>query len=148
MIVMKGYDGLLKTIRGLPLQISHPLLQSINYDALKPFVRAAYFAAPLLSGRTAASVGTIKPGIKRAKEIGLVISGPRRGRFGGNVAHLNEFGTKDRYAKSGGYRGRMKKKPFIAPSWEQTKGQVLENIRLNTGKIISNYMKRTLKQYG
>lgn len=148
MIKLVGFKEIDDVIRKLPAQLTHPIMQQIHFQALKPFVSAAYYAAPLLSGRTAKSIGTIKPGIKRAGTIGLVISGPRRGRFGGNVAHLNEFGTKMRANRRGANRGRMTARPFVAPSWERTKGQVQKGIRVATGKVILNFMRRTIKKYG
>jgi hypothetical protein len=148
MIKLVGIKEIDEVIKKLPSQLDHKLLQSIHAEALKPFVRAAYFQAPLKSGRTAESIGTIKPGIKRSGSIGLVISGPRRGRFGGNVAHLSEFGTKQRRNSRGANRGSMPRRPFIQPSWERTRTQVEANIATATGRVIYNFMKRTIKKYG
>lgn len=148
MITMTGYNELLKTIRNMPAQFSHPLLQSIHFEALKPFVSTAKTLAPRKTGATQKSIGTQKPGIKRVQEIGLVISGPRRGRFGGNKAHLLEFGTKIRRTKSRANRGKISKRPFIQPAWDRTRDQVLRDITDKSGKVVANYMRRTLKRYG
>jgi hypothetical protein len=148
MIKMTGFVEIDRIIKQLPTQLNHTLIQQINTRALKPYVTAAYFAAPLLSGRTAKSIGVIKPGIKRAGSIGLVIAGPRRGRFGGNVAHFSELGTRQRRTKSGANRGRMPRKPFLEPAWNRTKDQVLENVRVATGQVVFNFMKRTIKKFG
>jgi hypothetical protein len=152
MIKMTGFVEIDRIIKQLPAQLNHTLIQQINTRALKPYVTAAYFAAPLLSGRTAKSIGVTKPGIKRAGSIGLVIAGPRRGRFGGNVAHFSEFGTGDRSSRSktghAADRGRMPRKPFLEPAWNRTKDQVMENVRVATGQVVYNFMKRTIKQFG
>lgn|SRR5690606_4199895 len=149
MIRMTGLKEIDRVIKQLPHQLTHPILQQIHAEALKPFVTAAYFAAPLDSGRTAKSIGTIKPARKRVDVVGTVISGPRRGRrYGGHVAHLSEFGTVKRATKKGANRGVMKRKPFVEPSWNRTRRQVEEGIRLATGRVIYRFMRRTIKQYG
>lgn len=149
MIRMTGLKEIDRVIKQLPHQLTHPILQQIHAEALKPFVTAAYFAAPLDSGRTAKSIGTIKPARKRVDVVGTVISGPRRGRrYGGHVAHLSEFGTVKRATKKGANRGAMKRKPFVEPSWNRTRRQVEERISLATGRVIYRFMRRTIKQYG
>lgn len=155
MIRMTGLKEIDMVTKQLPHQLTHPILQQIHAEALKPFVTAAYFAAPLDSGRTAKSIGTIKPARKRVDVVGTVISGPRRGkRYGGHVAHLSEFGTVKRSTKgkgkyrAGANRGAMQRKPFVEPSWNRTNKQVEERISLATGRVIYRFMRRTIKQYG
>lgn len=148
MISMTGYKEIDEVIKKLPSQLTHPILQSIHSKAVQPYVRAAYFAAPLLTGKTADSIGVVKPNIRRAGSIGAVGAGPRRGRFGGHVAHLSEFGTKPRKTKSGANRGVMPRKPFLAPAWDRTQNQVREGIKVATGQVIYSFMKRTIKRYG
>jgi len=43
-------------------------------------------------------------------------------------AHLVEYGTKERFHKSGKSVGKMKKKPFYRPGWDETKYPVLNQI--------------------
>lgn len=154
MIKMTGFTEIDKVIRQLPHQLNHTILQQIHARAVRPYIKAAYFAAPLKSGKTAESIGVIRPGRNRAGSVGLIIAGPRRGRFGGNVAHLAEFGTKQRRLigrgqyRSGTNRGTMPRRPFLRPSWDRTQNQVLEGIRVATGQVVYNFMKRTIKRYG
>ena len=155
MIRMTGLKEIDRVIKQLPHQLTHPILQQIHAEALKPFVTAAYFAAPLDSGRTAKSIGTIKPARKRVDVVGTVISGPRRSRrYKGHYAHWIEFGTKERELdgkgkyRKGTKRGAMPRQPFVEPSWNRTNKQVEEGIRLATGRVIYRFMRRTIKQYG
>ena len=45
-------------------------------------------------------------------------------------AHLVEFGTAERYRKSGGSTGVMPAKPFLTQAWDATKGEALEILKL------------------
>src|SRR5690606_42134791 len=80
MIRMTGFEEIDRVIKQLPHQLTHPILQQIHAEALKPFEAAAYFAAPLDSGRPAKSIGTIKPARKRVDVAGTVVAGPSRSR--------------------------------------------------------------------
>jgi hypothetical protein len=42
----------------------------------------------------------------------------------------------------------MPRKPFLEPAWNRTKDQVLENVRVATGQVVFNFMKRTIKKFG
>lgn len=147
MIKMTGFAEIDRVIKQLPHQLTHPLLQQIHYRAVQPYVKAAYFAAPLRTGRTAESIGVIRRARSRGT-LGLIEAGPRRGgRYKGHYAHFSEFGTKKREYK-GANRGRMPRKPFLEPAWDRTSQQVLGGIREATGRVIYNFMRRTIKKYG
>lgn len=49
-------------------------------------------------------------------------------RPGGNVAHLMDKGTKDRYTKKGAFRGRVKPYLFWTNAFNQKKQKALETI--------------------
>lgn len=148
MIKMTGFTEIDKVIKQLPHQLNHTILQQIHARAVQPYVKAAYFAAPLKSGKTAKSIGVIRPSRRISGEVGLIIAGPRRGRFGGNVAHLSEFGTKRRITRNKANRGVMPRRPFLGPAWDRTNRQVLEGIKVATGRVILNFMRRTIKRHG
>lgn len=155
MIKMTGFKEIDTVIKQLPHQLNHTILQQIHARAVQPYIKAAYFAAPLKTGGTAESIGVIRPGVSRAGSVGLIIAGPRRsGRYKGRLAHLIEFGTKQRRLKgrgqyrSGTNRGTMPRRPFLRPSWDRTQNQVLEGIRIATGQVVYNFMRRTIKRYG
>lgn len=140
---LKEIDDVLK---GLPLQLSHKVLQAAHTDAAKPMVEREKLIAPEgPTGKLIDSIGVVKPPFAKSTTIGEVIIGPRRGRFGGNVGHLVEFGTRKRQIKSGANRGRMPKKPFAEPAFIQTNEQVLSRIQLSLGKKLYAFMKKTIK---
>lgn len=145
MIKLSG-DNVKAVLNGLPLQVNHRLVQAANTAASVPLVNMAHRLAPVgKTGHLADSVGTEKPGMTRATEIGEVRVGPRRGRFMGNHGHLVEYGTRNRATKTGANRGAMPAHPFMSPAFQQTKEQVLASINKFLGEKVSSYIRRTLK---
>jgi hypothetical protein len=150
-IKLTGYKEVDNVLRGLPLQLNHRVLQAAHFNAAKYLVEAEKMSAPEgPTGNLIDSIGTLKPSFTRASELGLVETGPRRGKYKGNHAHLVEFGTKQRTLKgdgkySSGNRGVMPKKPFALPSWEKVKGRVLNSINDQIGVALYRFMKRTIK---
>jgi len=147
---MTGVKEIDDVLKGLPLQINHRILQAANADAAKVLVNAEKLSAPEgPTGHLIDSIGVVKPSLSRTDELGVVIVGPRRGRFKGNAGHLVEFGTKQRSLKSNGAnRGVMPAKPFARPSFERTKGQILGQITESIGKKLYAFMRRTIKSNG
>jgi hypothetical protein len=141
---VKEIDAVLK---GLPLQVNHKVMQQAHTSASKVLVDTAKLTAPEgPTGKLIDSIGVFKPSYAKSSELGLIHVGPRRGRYKGNVAHLVEYGTKPRKLKSNGAnRGVMPKKPFMAPSWERTKDNVVSSINKFLGTALWRFMKRTLR---
>jgi HK97 gp10 family phage protein len=148
---LKEIDAVLK---GLPLQVQDKILQAAGAAAAFPLVAAAHRLAPVgRTGRLADSIGVQKSGFNMAgstrREVGAIGVGPRRGQFKGNHGHLPEYGTKKRHSKSKNgrsiNRGVMPKKPFMEPAFEQTKDQVLGIYNQQVGRVLYNFMKRTIK---
>lgn len=135
-------------IRKLPDQVNHKLLQSAHLQALKLTVDKAKMLAPEgPTGNLVDSIGTVRPSFKRASELGLVESGPRRkGRYKGQAGHLVEYGTRPRQTKKGANRGAMKAKPFMEPAWESTKNDVIKSINQYLGRALVNFMKRVIRR--
>ena len=63
--------------------------------------------------------------LKKGKFAGVLIGFKRPG---GNVAHLVDMGTKDRYTKNGAYRGRIKGSHFWSDTRDQYAPQAMEDI--------------------
>jgi len=147
MITVTGVYEIDKVLSGMPKEFSHRVLQQANTEAAKVLVSKAKSLAPEgPSGRTVDSIGTVKPNIKRADELGVVLTGPRRGRYGGHAAHLIEYGTKNRKNKRGANRGMMRAKPFMKPAYEQTKELIFSDINRIIGRKLYQFMNRTLKK--
>lgn len=147
-ISVTGQAEIDAVLRGLSSQYTHPILQAAHADAAKPLVAKIHLYAPVgNTGRLADSIGIIKVPFSKATTIGEIQVGPRRGRFGGSAAHLNEFGTKVR-SFNGANRGAMKAKPFVEPAYKATSAEVLDNISLSLAKKTAVFIKRTLKANG
>ncbi len=93
-------------------------------------------AKPLVK-RTRQLIGAVSPGkhgsgnlkksigikIKRFGGVDVLIAGPRvDGKHKGQHAFIVEYGTKERFTKSGASRGVMPAHPFMRPAFAQTKG--------------------------
>jgi HK97 gp10 family phage protein len=145
---LTGVQEIDKVLKGLPLQVNHKLVQQANFQASKYLVNEAKLTAPEgPTGNTVDSIGTIRQSFAKSSELGLVQTGPRRGgKYKGHVAHLIEYGTKQRRLKSNGAnRGTMPKRPFMEPAWERTKDKVLNSINGFLGAALYRFMKRTIK---
>lgn len=138
-----GLKEIDEVFKGMPLQITHRVMQAANADAAKVLVNKAKSLAPVRRGVLVNSIGTIKPTFRRSNEIGEVHTGPRRGRYKGNHAHLVEYGTARR--RRGGI---MPKKPFMKPAYLATQNQILTHINEKIGAKLSGFMRRTLKKGG
>lgn len=149
-----GLKEIDQVLKGLPAQLQDKVLQAAGQAAAFPLVAAAHRLAPVgRRGHLADSIGVQKSGFSMdssmRREVGAIGVGPRRGRFKGNHAHLVEYGTKKRssVSKNGKRinRGVMPAKPFMEPAFEQTKDQVLGLYNQQVGRVLYNYMKRTIK---
>ena len=143
---VREIDSLLKN---LPKELTHQVLGTAHAAAAKPLIRKAQLTAPEgPTGNLIDSIGVIKTPMKRAGAVGEVAVGPRRSRrHKGHHGHLIEYGFKTR-AKSGG-KGKktfVTGKPFMRPSFESTKGLVIESIRVEVGKKVWATMRRYVKR--
>lgn len=144
-IVVTGAKELNTLFRLLPEAVSHKIVSSAAFAAAKPLVTKEKELAP--KGKTlniVKSIGATKLSRSKATSVGEVHVGPRRkGEFKGFGALWNELGTQPRRNKKGANRGRMKAKPFIAPAFEATKGQIDSSLV----KELSRSVVRTMKRY-
>lgn len=150
MIQLKGAKKLRDSLSGLDNKLSDSLLRKANKKAVIPLVNEMHKRAPVgLTGNLAESIGTVNAP-KEAKVLGGIHVGARRkGGFKGFTAHLHEFGTKKRRVKKrhpifGFDRGKMPKKPFIEPSWESKKDEVLGRVTKELSLQVANYLRRTV----
>lgn len=147
-LTLTGLREIDEVLIGLKPQFNHRILQAAHAEAAKPMVEKERQLAPVDTGKLAKSPGVVKPSFSKAQTLGEVIVGPRRGRFGGNVGHLMEFGTKPRVNKSGAYRGYVSPEPFVKPTFEQTHNTVLGRIQLALAQKTLAFMKRIIRKNG
>lgn len=144
-IVVTGLKELDNALRGLSVDMNHRLLGAANKAAGKPLEDTE--KRTVRKGKTNNLVNSIKRvlvPIKKADNIGVVLVGPQ-GK-GSNHAGLVEYGTRDRYHKSGKYVGRMPPFPYVRPAFNATKDQILNNQTKLIGDKIVSLMKRRLKK--
>lgn len=145
-VKLVGVREIDQVLKGLPQQVNHKLVQQANTSASKVLVNTAKLTAPEgPTGNLIDSIGVVKVPFSKATELGLIQVGPRRGRYKGNAGHLVEYGTRRRENKRGANRGAMPKRPFMEPSWDRTKNNVIESINGFIGKALWSFMKRTIK---
>lgn len=149
-ISVLGLKELDDLIREMPDQFQHRFLQQVHAEAALSLVYREHRLAPVRSGRTAESVGTIKPAFTKASIVGEVQVGPRRGRYGGNVAHLIEGGTKPRtaYSMNAADRGVMPKRPFVQQAWDMEHANVERSITNQLSIRLERFLKQRIKNYG
>lgn len=141
-----GHQQIDKVLRGLPAQVSHPILQAAHAAAAKALIEKEKLLAPEgPDGDLVDSIGAIKTPFAKASVVGEVIVGPRRSRrYKGHHGHLVEFGTQPRTNKKGANRGTMPKKPFAAPAFRVTQPVVIGRISTEVGRKLYAYMKRVI----
>jgi HK97 gp10 family phage protein len=144
-VVVTGMIELDRMLKLMPTELNHRILSAANTAAAKPLVERAKSLAPQGKGDLKKSIGSVKIPISKATEIGTVHVGPRRkGGYKGHHGHIVEFGTKERFHKSGKSVGFMPKKPFMAPALSSTKDKI-ESTRLEFIAIkLHAFMKRSL----
>lgn len=139
-ISVTGIKQIDEVIKGLPIQVKDRVLKTAHADAAKIGVEAAKAMVPVKSANLKNSIGIERVSMKRTNEVGLVQYGPRR-RNGnkGFHGHLIEYEKTNR-------DGTMSNpKPFMEPSFIQSKEQIETNIATSIGKKLSGFMKRTIK---
>lgn len=150
MIQLKGFDKLRNSLNGLDGVFNDSLFRKVNKKASEPLVSEMHRRAPVgLTGNLADSIGIVNSP-KESRELGAIQIGARRkGGHKGFAAHLVEFGTKKRRTKKrhpifGFDRGKMPAKPFIEPSWENKKDEVLAKQVKELSIETEKYFKRTV----
>lgn len=71
-----------------------------------------------------------------------VLAGFRRGKAGGNHAHLVDRGTKQRFTKSGESRGRMPANSFWSDTENQDSAKVIDRLFTGVERAVENINNR------
>ena len=154
-----GFKELNDFLKTLPKTVTHKILQATHAKAAKPLINAEKLLAPKEEGDLRESIGVKKASIKRANSIGEVKVGPLW-KKGGRVAHLIEYGTKQRKLtgrgtrkrpgryRAGTNRGRMTARPFVEPAFNRTKDSIYGTILSDLRKSVKSTASRYLKKYG
>lgn len=152
-ITLVGVKEIDQVLIALPSELSHKVFSQANALAARPLVEKEKLLAPEgPKGNLVDSIGAQKINFKRADELGRVDVGPRRGRYKGYAAHLEEFGTKDRKILGKGKyktgdRGRMPKRPFARPAFELTKDIIQKSIANSISIVLLRTMRKYIKKY-
>lgn len=141
-----GVKEIDNVLQQLPKELTHSVLGTAHAAAAKPLIEKAKLTAPEgPTGNLIDSIGVVKTPMKRAGEIGEVTVGPRRNRpYKGHHGHLIEYGFRTR-ARKPGKKTFVQGQPFMKPSFEATKGAVIEKIRVEVGKKVWATMRKYIK---
>lgn len=132
-VQLTGFKELSRKLETLGRKRGKVVVRKAVNKAATPMVKAARRLAPV--GET----GNLKRGLTKAvrsyKAGALIVAfiGNKRGQGGAAHAHLVEFGTVERYHKSGKSVGAMPAKPFMRPAFDQTKDQQLSILAREIG---------------
>jgi hypothetical protein len=137
-ISVTGLKEIDEVVKGLPLLMQDRVLKTAHADAAKVGVEAAKNIVPVKKGTLRDSIGIERVSLKRTTEVGLVQYGPLR-RKKGFHGHLIEYGKTNRDGT------KTQPDPFMATSFQQTKGVIESNIATSLGKKVLSFMKRTIK---
>lgn len=145
-VVVTGLKELDLMLRQMTPELNHRILGAANVASAKPLVATAKsLVAKGSTKRLEKSIGAVKISTRKSTEIGTVHVGPRRGGgHKGYHGHLVEFGTVERFHKSGKSTGIMPKLPFMRPAFERTKDQVIATQKENIAVKLVAFMKRKL----
>lgn len=138
---LEGDDKLLRIFKEMPDIFTQRKLLAVHKRAAQPLVYRMHRLAPVgLTGNLADSIGIETPS---RGDLGEIRVGARRkGGFKGFAGHLIEFGTRLRMTKKGAIRGKLKPAPFVEPAFEQTIGQVEQNIVKEEAAEVKKFLKR------
>lgn len=148
-ISVTGVREIDQVLRQLPAQLSHQVMGTAHAAAAKPLITKAKLTAPEgPTGNLVDSIGAVKTPMKRAGNIGEVAVGPRRSRrYKGHHGHLIEYGFRTRArGRNRGKKTFVQGKPFMKPSFEATKTEVIERIRVEVGRKLYATMRRYIRR--
>jgi len=118
-------DGLEKQLKELVKSMDPDKTEPVLLEGARDLAKEMKALAP--AGPTA----NLKKSI-RAKLLKRYVNNPAAGagvnRRKAPHSHLVEFGTDDRYHKSGKYVGKMPMQPFLRPAWDANKERITKGI--------------------
>lgn len=65
---------------------------------------------------------------------------------GGRLAHLFEFGTRERARKSGGRTGKIRMQPFARPAWDAEQGNAVSILKTSLWQEVDKATQRAQKK--
>ena len=160
----KSLRDLIKNLSDLPADIPLPALTKALEKGAEVFASAARQQVPVRNGLLRDSIGIIRK--KGGKLNPYTMVGPRYyGGWGGQAAHLIEFGTTDRYRFFGNkklnlqnrtvkakllgkaYTGRVTANPFMQPAWNSKKEPVAQQLQKDVQTLVAAAIKKRGFQY-
>ena len=153
---LTGHKEIDRVFHGMPKHLTDRVLKNAHAaSARKTVLKREQQLVPLGdSFDLHDSLGVVRVPGRKQKELGTIEVGPRRSeRYKGHSGHLNEYGTKQRFQKTSRGKqllkpkntGVMKDRPFARPAFDQTQRKLREENRIQYGKKLISFMKRTLK---
>lgn len=127
---LTGFDEVMAKLQKLGTVTAHQAIKTASEQAGQFLVNAVQSHIHPNTGLLRSSIG-MKGIAYQGGATFVTIVGPRTGfkdpQTGENpvhIAHLVEFGTRERFKKSGQPTGTMPAQPFLRPAWDSSKGAV------------------------
>ena len=150
-IKLNGHQDVVRAIKSLPNAFQHRIIGAANREAAQPLISRAQVLVRKKEGNLMESIGPVLKPQRMTKQVGIVWIGPRRqkGVHKGYHGHLIEFGhrvSRQPIKKGGKVLGFARPYPFMRPAFEQTKAQVLNNMKISLKKKLEAFVKRQSKK--
>lgn len=137
-VEIKGLKELLKDLDAAGKSLNYEEVKRVQKDAAQPMINDMKAGAPTQDIRE--SIGFITS--KDDKYPGITLIGPRYSNgYNGQLAHIFEFGTRERFTKEGEARGYMVARPFIRPAFDRHQNRIVTDIANGIFKIVENKLK-------
>ena len=143
-----GLRELESALKQLPRSMSKTVVRNALKKAGEPIRAAGEANAPVAAG-----------GLKESIQLSTTLNrNQRRGRWrlkeGAEVfigstsplGHLVEFGTAERYRKSGASTGVMPAQPFLTQAWDATKDEALDILKIELWRQLQKAAKRLARR--
>lgn len=152
-VKVEGLRELDKALSELPKATGRNVLRRAGRKALEPIVEDARGMAPSDTGRlreemtvstrlSKRQAALHRKMVKDSKASIEMFAGAGYSR----VAHLLEFGTAQRFHKSGKSTGAVSPRPFMRPAWDAGKEKVLETFKTELWTEISKAAARLARK--
>lgn len=135
---LDGFADLMKQLNALGKSISYEEINKIHESAAGHLILDMKAGAPTSDIRE--SIGFITK--NNAKYPGTTLIGPRYSNgYNGQLAHIFEFGTRERFTKDGENRGYITAHPFIRPAFDRHQNKIVTDIGNKIFKLVENKLK-------
>ena len=137
-VEIKGLSSLLKELDAAGKSLTYEEVKNIHREVSMPMINDMKAGAPTSDIRE--SIGFITKKDDKYPKVTLI--GPRYSNgYNGQLAHIFEFGTRERFTKDGENRGYITAHPFIRPAFDRHQNKIVTDIGNKIFKLVENKLK-------